>query len=214
MTRDEAIYPDPETFNPDRWIVPHYPTYREPLTTYPNLNGYSQFGFGRRTCQGLPIVEQDLFLTMGGMAWAFDIRKKRDKDGMEIPVHWDNYTPLLIAKPVRFQFDAVVHDSCRAQAITDMFVDIDNVNDGDSAVDLADNVDGVDFKELRAAADGDSDRDLFIDVRDTPPMTPAVVQERRQHKREQVDKHRSSGAGHETWQPNPLLRTQGPIVVR
>lgn len=102
------MYPEPEVFNPGRWLSEEYPTYREPLTQHPNLNGYSQFGFGRRTCQGIPIVEQDLFLTMGGMAWAFDIRKRRDPaTGEEIPVHWNSFTPLLIAKPVKFAFNAV-----------------------------------------------------------------------------------------------------------
>lgn len=204
------MYPDPETFNPDRWLLPHYPTFCEPLTTYPNLNGYSQFGFGRRTCQGLPIVEQDLFLTMGGMAWAFDIRKKRDTDGNEIPVHWDNYTPLLIAKPVRFQFDAVVHDVGRMQAIADMFVD--NVNDGDSAVDVADNI-----EQHKVAADSGSDHDFFVNVRDTPPHSPSPCQPSRGRKPEPemeqsqpVEKHKHSGP----WQHNTLLRTQGPIVVR
>lgn len=53
-------------------------------------------------------MEQDLFLTMGGMAWAFDIRKRRDpKTGEEMPVHWNSFTPLLIAKPVKFPFEAV-----------------------------------------------------------------------------------------------------------
>lgn len=108
ITRDESMYPEPEVFNPGRWLSKEYPTYREPLTQHPNLNGYSQFGFGRRTCQGIPIVEQDLFLTMGGMAWAFDIWKRRDaKTGKEIPVHWNSFTPLLIAKPVKFAFEAV-----------------------------------------------------------------------------------------------------------
>ena len=108
ITRDEAMYPDPETFNPERWLSPAYPTYKEPLTQYPNLQGYSQFGFGRRTCQGIPIVEQDLYLAMGGMAWAFSIQKRRRPDGTEIPVHWNEFTPLLIAKPKPFVFDAVV----------------------------------------------------------------------------------------------------------
>lgn len=102
------MYPDADTFNPGRWLDPKYPTYREPLTIHPNLNGFSQFGFGRRTCQGIPIVDQDLFLTMGGMAWAFDLTKKRRADGSEVPVHWNDYTPLLIAKPKPFEFDATV----------------------------------------------------------------------------------------------------------
>ncbi|KAH8806228.1 hypothetical protein F5882DRAFT_456518 [Hyaloscypha sp. PMI_1271] len=62
-------------------LAPNFPTYHEPLTEYPNLKGFSQFGFGRRTCQGVESVEQRLFLVMGGLAWAFDIRKKRSRWG-------------------------------------------------------------------------------------------------------------------------------------
>lgn len=125
ITRDEATYPDAEAFNPRRWLDPSFTsTYREPLTQYPNLNGFSQFGFGRRTCQGIPIVEQDLFLTMGGMAWAFDIRKKRDPEtGLEVPVHWNDYTPLLIAKPAKFEFNAVARSEEKKRMMREMYED-------------------------------------------------------------------------------------------
>lgn len=122
MTRDETRYPGAEDFNPSRWIDPAFPTYREPLAQYPNLTGYSQFGFGRRTCQGVPIVEQDLFLAMGSLAWAFDIRKKRDPlTGAEVAVHRNNYTPLLIAKPARFPFDAVPRSPEKVTSMREMF---------------------------------------------------------------------------------------------
>ncbi|KAK3295218.1 cytochrome P450 [Chaetomium fimeti] len=107
MTRQEDYYPDPEIFDPGRWLEGDSPSYSEPLCTYPCLAGFSQFGFGRRTCQGVPIVEQDLFLTMGGMAWAFNIHKMHDTEtDAEARVHWNDYTPLLIAKPVWFPLDA------------------------------------------------------------------------------------------------------------
>ncbi|XXH05263.1 hypothetical protein Hte_011688 [Hypoxylon texense] len=121
ITRDEAIYPDADAFNPARWLEPKYPTYRTPLTLHPNLNGFSQFGFGRRTCQGIPIVDQDLFLTMGGMAWALNMTKKRRADGSEVPVHWNDYTPLLIAKPTPFEFDAVVRSEEKAAMLERMW---------------------------------------------------------------------------------------------
>ncbi|KAK4135237.1 cytochrome P450 [Trichocladium antarcticum] len=124
ITRDEAVYPDAETFNPRRWLDPAFPTFREPLTQFPNLHGFSQFGFGRRTCQGIPVVEQDLFLTMGGMAWAFDIRKRRDpRSGAELPVHWNDYTPLLIAKPTPFLFDALPRSADKVARMRDMSED-------------------------------------------------------------------------------------------
>ncbi|VBB86158.1 Putative cytochrome P450 E-class, group I [Podospora comata] len=122
ITRDEETYPCADEFLPARWVDPAYPTFKEPLTQYPNLNGFSQFGFGRRTCQGIPIVEQDLFLSMGGMAWAFDIRKKVDPvTGKVIPVHWNDYTPLLIAKPCKFDFDAIPRQEGRMEELRQMF---------------------------------------------------------------------------------------------
>lgn len=122
ITRDEQFYPDAETFNPSRFLLPSFPTYREPLTTYPNLSGFSQFGFGRRTCQGIPIVEQDLFLTMGGMAWAFTITKKTNPiTGKDMPVHWNDYTPLLIAKPCRFPFDAIPRSEQKVKKMREMY---------------------------------------------------------------------------------------------
>ncbi|KAL2161788.1 hypothetical protein VTH06DRAFT_7572 [Thermothelomyces fergusii] len=123
ITRDEAKYPDAETFNPARWLDPAFPTFREPLTQYPNLSGFSQFGFGRRTCQGIPIVEQDLFLAMGGLAWGFTIRRRRDpqRPGRDLPVHWNDYTPLLIAKPAAFPFAAAPRSPERAARMRHMY---------------------------------------------------------------------------------------------
>ena len=121
MTRDEQMYPDADAFNPARWLEPDYPTYKEPLTEHPKLNGFSQFGFGRRTCQGIPLVEQDLYLAMGGIAWAFHLRKKRRADGSEVPVHWNDYTPLLIAKPMPFEFDAIVRGEEKRGLLAEMW---------------------------------------------------------------------------------------------
>ncbi|KAL2075729.1 hypothetical protein VTL71DRAFT_672 [Oculimacula yallundae] len=109
ITRDPAIYPSSDLFLPDRYLSPSYPTtYRLPLTQFPTLKAHSQFGFGRRACTGVDIVEQELFLSMGGLAWAFDIRKKRDGEGKEIEVPMNKYTSLLIAKPEAFEFECRV----------------------------------------------------------------------------------------------------------
>ena len=101
ITRDLKIYPDPDSFRPERWRSPSFPTYREPLTQFPTLKGFSQFGYGRRTCVGVDIVEQELFLVMGGLAWGFDIGVEK---GREMPSA-DKYTSLLIAKPEKFEFE-------------------------------------------------------------------------------------------------------------
>jgi hypothetical protein len=69
----------------------------------------------------VPIVEQDLFLAMGGVAWAFDIRKKRRADGTEIDVHWDDFSPLLIAKPAPFEFDALPRSDAVRRKLAQMW---------------------------------------------------------------------------------------------
>lgn len=68
------------------------------------------------------MVEQDLLLTMGGLAWAFNIRKKRDPvTGHEIPVHWNDFTPLLIAKPSPFEFDLVPRSEERLRVVRERY---------------------------------------------------------------------------------------------
>jgi hypothetical protein len=74
------MYPDPEAFNPMRWIDSKYPTYKEPLTQYPTIVNMSQFGYGRRTCQGMTVTEADLIAGIGSIAWLFNISKEPRKE--------------------------------------------------------------------------------------------------------------------------------------
>ena len=66
--RDPELYPDPDSFNPARWLEPAYPTYCEPLSTYPNLQNISAFSFGRRICPGLNIAERLLNIVVVRLA--------------------------------------------------------------------------------------------------------------------------------------------------
>lgn len=63
ISRDPRVFPDPDEWNPMRWLEDVYPTYQEPLSKHPTITGYSQFGYGRRTCQGMGVTEADLFVS-------------------------------------------------------------------------------------------------------------------------------------------------------
>ena len=75
IARDPVMFPEPEVFNPLRWIEPGYPTYQEPLTQYPTIINSTQFGYGRRTCLGQTVADEDLFMGIGSIAWLFKIEK-------------------------------------------------------------------------------------------------------------------------------------------
>jgi len=75
IARDPNLFPDPEAFNPLRWVDPAYPTYQEPLTKFPTIINSTQFGYGRRTCQGQAVTDEDLLIGIGSIAWLFDIER-------------------------------------------------------------------------------------------------------------------------------------------
>jgi hypothetical protein len=101
--REEQLYPDPETFNPERWLSADYPTFREPLTKFPNLQNFSAFGFGRRICPGMNIAEKSLHLLTARIAWAFTLKKR---PGVEVPLY--DYTSGFNVQPKSFVFDMEV----------------------------------------------------------------------------------------------------------
>lgn len=73
ISRDPEVFLDPEAWNPMRWLDEKYPTFQAPLSKFPTITSYSQFGYGRRTCQGMGVTEADLFVGIGSVAWLFSI---------------------------------------------------------------------------------------------------------------------------------------------
>jgi hypothetical protein len=67
---------------------------------------------------------------MGGLAWAFDIRKERSRWGDEVPVPMDKYTSLLIAKLEKMVFEMKPVGEDRVQMIEKAWKDI---NGGETA---------------------------------------------------------------------------------
>jgi cytochrome P450 len=108
IQRDPELCPNPDEFNPGRWLDPSYPTYKEPLTVYPNLQGYSAFGAGRRICQGINIAERSSNIQVAYLAWGCDIGRAKDASSKEIiPPLYDYERGFNVApKPFKFVLTA------------------------------------------------------------------------------------------------------------
>ncbi len=84
---NEREFPDPDRFNPDRYM-PGSPDSRP----FPGEKGYMTFGWGRRVCSGQGLAEQGTFITIARLLWGFKIEKAKDEKGDEIPVDIFDYT--------------------------------------------------------------------------------------------------------------------------
>ncbi|KZL67504.1 cytochrome p450 [Colletotrichum incanum] len=105
IQRDPELYPDPELFNPNRWLDPKYPTYKEPLSIYPNLQQFSAFGHGRRICQGINIAERSLNLKIALLAWGCNISRAKNGKGEEIIPPLYDFVEGFNVQPKTFDFN-------------------------------------------------------------------------------------------------------------
>ncbi|EUC55083.1 O-methylsterigmatocystin oxidoreductase [Rhizoctonia solani AG-3 Rhs1AP] len=92
MSRNEAFYKDPESFDPERFLDP-------------NIAPFPAFGWGRRKCPGIHFAETSLFLVISSLLTTFTFSRKKDQDGNEIvPTIEGDYNTLALAlKPFEFE---------------------------------------------------------------------------------------------------------------
>ena len=73
------LYPDPETFKPERFLNEDGTFRDEPAISL-------AFGGGKRICPGRHLVDETLFIVTASVLSVFNVAKARDGDGHEIPV--------------------------------------------------------------------------------------------------------------------------------
>lgn len=73
------------------------------MSVYPTIKGMTSFGWGRRTCLGQDLTEDELLVACGSLCWAFNLTFKVDQDGRKIDIPTLKSNSLLIVKPDPFQ---------------------------------------------------------------------------------------------------------------
>ena len=70
---------------------------------------------------GVDIVNHELYLVCGAIAWAFDIQRKLDATGKKIEVPSLDYSNLLISKPAIFFFNLTIRSEGKKQTVINMW---------------------------------------------------------------------------------------------
>ncbi|KAM7212148.1 cytochrome P450 1A1 [Rhypophila decipiens] len=121
INRVPEKYPDGENFRPERWLDPSWPTYQEPLTRYPNFReGHAMhtFGWGRRTCLGQNIVDDEMFVFGAASLWAFNSAPRTcPKTGEVIPIDTQATNSHVILEPNHYQMAFKPRSEERARQI-------------------------------------------------------------------------------------------------
>ncbi|KAI0757953.1 cytochrome P450 [Fomes fomentarius] len=90
MLNDPSMYPEPEKFNPDRFLK------GEGRTPQPDPRGPA-FGFGRRICPGKDLAENTVWAMVANLFHVYRITPAVDEEGKAIPI------------PTEFEEHAVRH---------------------------------------------------------------------------------------------------------
>ncbi|KAB5593510.1 Cytochrome P450 family protein [Ceratobasidium theobromae] len=92
LLHNPDVYPDPEKFIPERYLVENPP---------PDPESYA-FGFGRRICPGMHVAQQSMWLSISNILLNFAVAKAKDNNGVEI-TPGEQYTNDIITHPAPFK---------------------------------------------------------------------------------------------------------------
>ncbi|KAG8707789.1 hypothetical protein FRC08_000281 [Ceratobasidium sp. 394] len=95
------VYPEPERFNPERYLVENPP---------PEPENYA-FGFGRRACPGIHIAQQSMWISISNTLANFMITKAKDENGLEITPE-ERYSTGIISHPLPFKCSITPREGC------------------------------------------------------------------------------------------------------
>ncbi|KAJ7483464.1 cytochrome P450 [Mycena latifolia] len=95
ILHDEAMYPEPYAFKPERFLLDDKPN---PAVRSPD----AAFGFGRRVCPGRHMASSSVWIAAVSVLATFDITKAIGDDGQVIEPTYE-YFPGLVSMPLPFK---------------------------------------------------------------------------------------------------------------
>ncbi len=78
---NETLYPNPETFDPARFLNHTLPAADYINSNNPNERDHFTYGAGRRICPGIHVAEKSLYINIVRTLWGFNITKMVGTDG-------------------------------------------------------------------------------------------------------------------------------------
>ncbi|KAG1740832.1 cytochrome P450 [Suillus paluster] len=100
ISRDPEVYPDPDTFKPQRWINDEG-RMRDDLSFF-------VFGFGRRVCPGQHVASRSIFINSVLMFWAFQVTLDATKPLNDME-YLSGVMPLV--QPCALEFKKMIPES-------------------------------------------------------------------------------------------------------
>jgi len=128
INRVPEKYPDGDNFRPERWLEPGWPTFQAPLTRYPNFRegkAMHSFGWGRRTCLGQNVADDEMFVFGAAHLWAFKTAQRRcPRTGEMVPIDSQATNSHVILEPLPFELDIKPRSAARAAQILDGYKEV------------------------------------------------------------------------------------------
>jgi len=94
ISRDPIAFPDPETFDPQRWI--------DSEGCLKDNVKFITYGFGRRVCPGLHLANHSLYISLALLLWSFRIVQRPDA-----PINTHAFLDAVIARAMPFEIDVI-----------------------------------------------------------------------------------------------------------
>ncbi|KIW06079.1 uncharacterized protein PV09_03250 [Verruconis gallopava] len=98
---DDRRWKNPHIYDPSRYVDDKRTTAEAMTAADPEARDHFTYGAGRRSCAGVHIAQNSLFIIMARVLWAFNIKKAVDGEGITIEPSTKTL-PGFLAIPERF----------------------------------------------------------------------------------------------------------------